>query len=218
MYIKTGLIYVPEDVFAYAIDAESLSEMAASKTLNSHLDTILYNYPVIDARLTVIVIGKVTPAQSHKLTESFLEAFERKRIQFRIVTTNREFAYLVAQLHRAVARHDKSKEDDARNIFSAEKGMRPEEASSSSVFIKDWWGKMLLYMHRLSEEQRRAILQHHPNPFKLMDELVAAPSPTAAMKGIADIVTETGRRLGPVLAQKIYHMLTSEDGQQILIE
>uniref|UniRef100_A0A1I7XZ79 Crossover junction endonuclease MUS81 n=2 Tax=Steinernema glaseri TaxID=37863 RepID=A0A1I7XZ79_9BILA len=208
---------VKENVFAYVMDAHSLSELISSKTLPSYLDSILNQYPVPDARLTVIVYGKVS-ARNDKVTDCFLEAFEKRRIQFRLIESVDDFAYLIAQLHRALAKHDKSKDGESKAVFSAEKGMKPEDASSSDVFIRDWWGKMLLYMHRLSEEQRRAILRHHPNPFVLMDQLIAAPSPTAAMKGLADIVTEAGRRLGPVLAQKIYFMLTSVDGQHILTE
>ncbi|KAK0429434.1 hypothetical protein QR680_011379 [Steinernema hermaphroditum] len=215
--LSVGGSGVKENVFAYVIDAHSLSDLISSKTLLAHLDSVLCNYSIADARVTVIVYGKVT-TRNDKVTDSFLEAFEKSRIQFRLIDSVDDFAYLVAQLHRALAKHDKSKDDEPRNVFSAEKGMKPEDAAGKDEFLRDWWGKMLLYMHRLSEEQRRAILKHHPNPFKLMDELVAAPTPTMAMKGLADIVTETGRRLGPVLAQKIYHMLTSEDGRQILTE
>jgi hypothetical protein len=32
--------------------------------------------------------------------------------------------------------------------------------------VADWWSKMLDHVHRMSEDQKRAIVQAHPNPFK----------------------------------------------------
>lgn len=66
-----------------------------------------------------------------------------------------------------------------------------------------------------SEEQKRAIVQKHPNPFALMDFMLGM-APGDAMYEIAQIQTGTGKRIGPALAQKIFYLLTSLDGSEIL--
>uniref|UniRef100_A0A183CPY2 Crossover junction endonuclease MUS81 n=1 Tax=Globodera pallida TaxID=36090 RepID=A0A183CPY2_GLOPA len=94
--------------------------------------------------------------------------------------------------------------------FVAEKGI-----ADGPSMVSDWWEKMLEHLHRMSEEQKRAIMEAHPNPYKLMEWLLE-PENTAgqAMFALSEIQMESGRRLGPVLAQKIYKMLTSRTGTE----
>lgn len=83
--------------------------------------------------------------------------------------------------------------------------------------VRDWWTRMLQRMHRLSEEQKRALIDKHPSPFRLMDELLELPAGEAIYQ-LANIETEdpNGRHIGPAIAQKIYVMLTSRSGDEIL--
>ena len=45
--------------------------------------------------------------------------------------------------------------------FIAEKGI-----ADGPGMVADWWTKMLDHMHRMSEDQKRAIVNAHPNPIK----------------------------------------------------
>lgn len=74
---------------------------------------------------------------------------------------------------------------------------------------------MLDGAHRFSDDQKRAIVEKHPNPFKLMDRLLKM-SAGDAIYYLADIQTESGRRIGPVIAQKLYLMLTSQAGDEVV--
>lgn len=96
--------------------------------------------------------------------------------------------------------------------LSNEKGI-----SCGENLVRDWWTRMLQRMHRLSEEQKRALVEKHPCPIRLMDQLLELPA-GEAMYQLAMIETEdpNGRRIGPVIAQKIYSMLTSCTGDEIL--
>jgi hypothetical protein len=50
-----------------------------------------------------------------------------------------------------------------------------------------------------------------------MDQLLDPQnSPGDSMFRLSEIQMESGRRLGPILAQKIYMMLTSLDGEEII--
>jgi hypothetical protein len=48
-----------------------------------------------------------------------------------------------------------------------------------------------------------------------MDYLTAS-SPGEAMYELAQIKMETGRQIGPVFAQRIYKILTSSDGSEVI--
>lgn len=45
--------------------------------------------------------------------------------------------------------------------FAIDKGI-----SEGPGMVADWWARMLEHMHRMSEEQKRAILKAYPNPIK----------------------------------------------------
>lgn len=80
----------------------------------------------------------------------------------------------------------------------------------------DWWTRMLEQMHRLSEEQKRALTQNYPNPFDLTKYLLQFNNAGDAIFALANIEMSRGKQIGPVIAQKIYTILTSWDGSEIL--
>jgi hypothetical protein len=81
--------------------------------------------------------------------------------------------------------------------------------------VEDWWSRMLNHMYRLPEECRRAIIDAYPNPFVLLDKLNSMPA-GEAMQHLAEIECSNNRRVGPVVAQKLYMLMTSEDGTEII--
>lgn len=138
-------------------------------------------------------------------------------MQFRFFQTPKDLSLFIAQTHRAIAKLEKRLETEKNNenlpvVNSNEKGI-----SRGVNLVRDWWSRMLERIHHLREEQKRALLDRHPCPFRLMDELLEMPA-GEAMYQLADIETEdlNGRRIGPVIAQKIYTMLTSRRGDEIL--
>ncbi|KAF7623547.1 hypothetical protein Mgra_00010156 [Meloidogyne graminicola] len=171
-------------------------------------------------RLTLIVIGKHS-IRENNLSTLIFDAYERYRAQIRIVPDALDFSFLIVQMHRALAKEEKKNEKIAiaelngiaSNHFTISKGI-----SEGPGIVTDWWARMLEHVPRLSEEQRRAIVKEHPNPIKLMANLlnITTNSPGGSMFKLSEIKGESGKRLGPVMAQRIYKMLTSIDGEEII--
>lgn len=132
-------------------------------------------------------------------------------MQLRFCRTAEDLSYLIAQMHRALAKFEKKMETANNQLHvNVEKGIR-----EGDNLVEDWWSRMLNHMYRLPEECRRAIIELYPNPFVLMDRLDQM-SPGTALQHLADIVCDNGRRVGPAIAQKLYIMMTSEDGHEII--
>ncbi|KAL7070285.1 hypothetical protein ACQ4LE_010218 [Meloidogyne hapla] len=170
-------------------------------------------------RLTLVILGKHL-IRENILSSLIFEAYERYRAQIRIVPDVLDFSFLVVQMHRALAKAEKKSDKKAMaeltgiasNHFVASKGI-----SEGPGMVKDWWTRMLEHVPRLSEEQRRAIVKEHPNPIKLMSNLLdLTNSPGNSMFRLSEIKGESGRRLGPVMAQRIYKILTSMNGEEII--
>lgn len=144
-----------------------------------------------------------------------MDAFERYRTQFRFVSTPADFSYLIAQLHRALAKVERkllAAESTPLPIMVADKGI-----SEGPNLVLDWWTRMLSHMFRLSEESKRAIVAVYPNPFILMEKLLGM-DPGEAIGHLANIKATNGIRVGPIQAQRLYMMLTSLNGDDILVE
>lgn len=90
------------------------------------------------------------------MNDVLFEAFERYRVQFRFAKNALDFSFLIAQLHRAIAKQEKKMEYNMMQlpIIAIEKGIR-----EGPRLVEDWWTRMLEQMHRLSEDQKRALLQ-----------------------------------------------------------
>lgn len=140
-----------------------------------------------------------------------LTLFDRYNAQLRYCHKVEDFAYLVAQMHRTLAKYEKKSESFATQLHvDVEKGIREGEN-----LVEDWWSRMLNHMYRLPEECRRAIIDAYPNPFTLMEKLDEL-APGDAMQHLADIECSNNRRVGPVIAQKLYLLMTSEEGTEII--
>uniref|UniRef100_A0A914HNZ3 SprT-like domain-containing protein n=1 Tax=Globodera rostochiensis TaxID=31243 RepID=A0A914HNZ3_GLORO len=212
-----------QNVFCCVLSGETYSVLVKSRG-NSMMDYLDEQMATVrqkisgDPQLTVVVFG-THHVRENTVSSLIFEAFEKHRIQFRFVSDAFDFSFLIAQYHRALAKMEKKAEkqilveqSDLSNgtHFVAEKGI-----ADGPSMVSDWWEKMLEHLHRMSEEQKRAIMEAHPNPYKLMEWLLE-PDNTAgqAMFALSEIQMESGRRLGPVLAQKIYKMLTSRTGTE----
>ncbi|KAI1716660.1 Essential Meiotic Endonuclease [Ditylenchus destructor] len=202
-----------ENVFATFLEGESLAKLIKENKLHNYLEGHLSEMKVENPHMTVIVFGKC-PTKQNVLDRALFEAYEKFRVQFHILKVSNacNCSFLIVQMHRALAKMEKKAEQDpsAVPVISTEKGIR-----EGPNLVLDWWTRMLETLHRISEEQKRALVDRYPNPFALMDSLLTMKAGDA-MYELAQIETGNGRRIGPVIAQKIYHMLTSSDGTEIL--
>lgn len=140
-----------------------------------------------------------------------LSLFDKYKVQLRFCRNIEDFTYLIAQMHRTLAKMEKKLETFGIQLHvNVEKGIK-----EGDNLVEDWWGRMLDHMHRLPEECRRAIIEVYPNPFVLMEKLDEM-TPGDAMQEFAGIECSNGRRVGPAVAQKLYFMMTSEDGTEII--
>lgn len=117
----------------------------------------------------------------------------------------KELSYLIAQMHRALAKREKKLERAASDlpVINSEKGIR-----EGPGLVRDWWARMLSHMHRLSEEQKRALVDRYPDPFPLMRRLSSMPA-GEAMHEIANVMGGNGRRVGQV-SNFIHHQMTTD--------
>ncbi|KAL3077118.1 hypothetical protein niasHS_013107 [Heterodera schachtii] len=213
-----------QNVFCCVLSGETFSVLVKSRgnSMMDYLDEQMASIrkQIGGAQLTVVVYG-AHHVRENSLSSLVFEAFEKHRIQFRFVSDALDFSFLVAQFHRALAKLEKKVEKqnalgESDSIdgmpFEIEKGIL-----DGPSIVSDWWGKMLEHLHRLSEEQKRAILEAHPNPCRLMDWLLEPENSAGqTMFALSEIQMENGRRLGPILAQKIYKMLTSRTGTELI--
>ncbi|KAI1714428.1 Essential Meiotic Endonuclease [Ditylenchus destructor] len=200
-----------ENVFAAFLEGDSLAKLIKENKLHNYLEGQLSEMKVKNPHMTVIVLGKC-PTKENVLNGALFEAYEKFRVQFRFMSNACNCSFLIVQMHRALAKMEKKAEQDpsAVPVILTEKGIR-----EGPNLVLDWWTRMLETLHRISEEQKRALVDRYPNPFTLMDSLLTMNAGDA-MYEMAQIETGNGRRIGPVIAQKIYHMLTSSDGTEIL--
>nr|pir hypothetical protein F56A6.4 - Caenorhabditis elegans [Caenorhabditis elegans] len=86
---------------------------------------------------------------------------------------------------------------------------------SRSEIVTDWWSKMLTTIDRLSDAQRRAILELIPDPIAAIDKY-SKMDYSLAIQEIGELVAENGRRVGPSMAHRILTMLTDETGNSVV--
>ncbi|VDK44005.1 unnamed protein product [Anisakis simplex] len=157
----------------------------------------------IERRAGQNVVVRIVVYGSHKkqneLSMQIFDIFEEKRAHVHYVNTATDLARLIYHTHRAIARW-KPEGDDVY--------MRGDD------LVTDWWSKMLMHVPRMGNEERRALVRVFPNVFDLMKQL--KQSGEDGIKLIAEIKTDAGRRIGPVLARKVFLMLTSETGEECI--
>ncbi|KAI6178254.1 hypothetical protein M3Y98_00480800 [Aphelenchoides besseyi] len=199
--------------FVIAIDGEMFKSLVQTKQCEELVaNSIVTHAADIEdtAHMTLAVVGAHGVSDS-KINTLSLRLFETHRVQLRFCRDSVDLVYLVAQVHRSLAKMEKKLEQSCGALHvEVEKGIR-----YGDNLVEDWWSRMLNHMYRLPEECRRAILDLYPNPFELMDKLDRMQAGDA-MQHLADIQCTNNRRVGPKIAQKLYHLLTNEDGAEVI--
>jgi len=202
-----------EGCFVHVVDEQTFGHMTKKGELVSFIEKISNDHQHSNSLPNLIVYGQGGPRDTITTTTS-LEAFEQNRSQIRYCKTPQDFSFLIVQLHRAIAKSEKRLAEDNSIVFNVEKGMKDGDIEHLKV---DWWTRMLTHVHRLSEEQKRVLVDRWPNPFTLMDELSSMKS-NEAIKMLANVVANNNRRIGPAAAKWIYTFLTSKDGDEVIVD
>lgn len=200
IYEKFGVTFVTADVF---------KKTCKSNTFFDFTREISEALPFASPQLTVVIHG-VRP--NFRATNLILEAYERDRTQLRFVNSIYEMASFIVRMHRAIAKLENRSRCRSDLIFQTEKGLKEGPA-----LLTDWWSKMLKHIFRLSGEQHRAIITRFPNPFILSQKLQEMKM-CSAVNFLADIRTDEGRRIGSAIARKLFFILTSIDGTEVVDE
>uniref|UniRef100_A0A915Q096 ERCC4 domain-containing protein n=1 Tax=Setaria digitata TaxID=48799 RepID=A0A915Q096_9BILA len=204
---------VLEQFFILSMGVKRYSEFKSAEEIADFVEEYLKKNLFPSARLTIVVYG-LLKLRKEKVADFVLEIFERYRVQTHFVLTTAEYAMLIAQMHRAIARNQSYLEEKIYPIVNIEKGIT--EGDNSSI-VSDWWMKMLSQIHRMGTDAQRAIVNRFPNPHTLSQLLKAMPM-KEGIKMLSDTKLDYGRRIGPVIARKIYLMLTSVSGTEIIDE
>uniref|UniRef100_A0A158R5K6 Crossover junction endonuclease MUS81 n=1 Tax=Syphacia muris TaxID=451379 RepID=A0A158R5K6_9BILA len=195
---------------------DEFKQLNKSRKFFQKLEIISKSLP-FSPQLTVVVYGAKS-MNVESVTHIELEAYERYRIQLRFVNSIYEIGILIARMHRSIAKLLWHAEDAAKIIFETEKGVK-----EGTGLVKDWWSKMLKHTFRLHKDQHRALIERFPEPFSLTSQcvkcfLLLEMGMVDSIKFLANIRTDENRCIGPVIAKKIFYLLTSQDGTEIIDE
>uniref|UniRef100_A0AC35TRY3 Crossover junction endonuclease MUS81 n=1 Tax=Rhabditophanes sp. KR3021 TaxID=114890 RepID=A0AC35TRY3_9BILA len=199
-----------ENVFIEVIDGAKFATLVGTQQLIEHLKKTRETFSG-ESQITVVIYGKhgiTKPA----LMRTTLQVFDETGVQLRFIVEVERLALIFAQFHRSLAKRPLSLKKDAETlmIHKGDKGIK-----EGVDLQKDWWTKMLSAMHRMAEDQKRAIIAHYPNVFELI-QVLEEIGPVAGGKRIANIECENKRKIGPVLAQKLVQTLCSITGDEII--
>ncbi|XGW22392.1 hypothetical protein V3C99_004984 [Haemonchus contortus] len=200
--------FAPQHIFAVVLTSDSLKELIRSKSIEDFVAAQKLSYSVSNSTLVLIVFGK----DSHQLFSFSIELFDCYRTQLHYVNSAQEFATYLAQISRALAKMERSLAHRDRLIVDVEKGIKdapPDE------LVRDWWNKMLAVICRMQDGQRRAIVAAYPNPL-LASKRFLEMGYTLAVRELSELQTEAGRRLGPVMAHRLFMILTDVSGTEIV--
>ncbi|KAK6105790.1 hypothetical protein QQG55_21670 [Brugia pahangi] len=196
-----------------SMNAQRYDQFKSAEDVAEFIEECLKKYPFPSPQLTLVVHGPLK-LRKEKVADFVLEIFERFRAQTRFILSAEEYAMLIAQMHRAIARNANRLEEQILPIVNIEKGITE---SDDSAIISDWWMKMLSQIHRMGTDAQRTIVKAFPSPHALSKLLRTMPM-KEGIKMLADTKMDYDKRIGPVLARKIYLMLTSVNGTEIIDE
>ncbi|CDK13463.1 Crossover junction endonuclease MUS81 [Caenorhabditis elegans] len=177
--------------------------------------------------MLIVSFGRAEIAKKKKLHNLSLQIYEQHRAQIVQIETIAELALFTAQYLRSLARQEKKKLDAGSDggggggaggagghklQYQGDKGI---VIGSRSEIVTDWWSKMLTTIDRLSDAQRRAILELIPDPIAAIDKY-SKMDYSLAIQEIGELVAENGRRVGPSMAHRILTMLTDETGNSVV--
>uniref|UniRef100_A0A8R1XTN9 ERCC4 domain-containing protein n=1 Tax=Onchocerca volvulus TaxID=6282 RepID=A0A8R1XTN9_ONCVO len=196
-----------------SLDAQRYGQFKSADEIAGFIEENLKKYPFPSPQLTIVVHG-LLKLRREKIADFVLEIFERFHAQTRFVLKAEEYAMLIAQMHRSIAQNKNRLEKQVLPIVNIEKGIT--EGDDSSI-VSDWWMKMLSQIHRMGSDAQRTIVNTFPSPHAL-SKLLRTMSMKEGIKFLADTKMDHGRKIGPMLARKIYLMLTSINGTEIIDE
>ncbi|KAL3997427.1 hypothetical protein ACH3XW_10870 [Acanthocheilonema viteae] len=196
-----------------SMNAQRYGQFKSTEEIAEFIEEYLKKYPFSSPQLTLVVYG-LLKMRKEKVADFVLEIFERFRVQTRFIATAEDYAMFISQMHRSIARNESRLEEQILPIVNIEKGITEGD---NSAIIFDWWMKMLSQVHRMGTDAQRAIVNTFPNPHALSKLLRTIPM-KEGMKLLADTKMDYGKKIGPVLARKIYLMLTSVNGSEIIDE
>ncbi|VDK89643.1 unnamed protein product [Litomosoides sigmodontis] len=194
-----------------SMNAQRYGQFKSTEEIVGFVEECLKKYPFPSPQLTLVVYG-LLKLRKEKVADFVLEIFECFRVQTRFIVTPEEYALLIAQMHRAIARNESRLEEQILPIVNVEKGIMEGD---DSTIISDWWMKMLSQVHRMGTDAQRAIANRFPNPHALSKLLRTMPMKEGT-KLLADTKLDYGKRIGSALARKIYLILTSTSGTEII--
>lgn len=217
-----------QNLFAVVVPAETLKDVISSNTLSDFIIEQKSGFQN-GGRCTMLIVsfGRAEIAKKKKLHNLSLQIYEQHRAQIVQIETIAELALFTAQYLRSLARQEKKKLDAGSDggggggaggagghklQYQGDKGI---VIGSRSEIVTDWWSKMLTTIDRLSDAQRRAILELIPDPIAAIDKY-SKMDYSLAIQEIGELVAENGRRVGPSMAHRILTMLTDETGNSVV--
>ncbi|CAI5438984.1 unnamed protein product [Caenorhabditis angaria] len=201
-----------QDVYAIIIPSQTLTDVINSNTLE---DFIVQQKSSGRSLMLIVSYGKLS-IQKKKIYRISLDIFEKHRAQIIQLETSDQVALFTAQFLRSIARREKKRvehgEGEKKVSYDGEKGI---VIGNRDEIVCDWWNKMLATIERISDAQRRAIIKHIPDPIQAIERFLKMDY-SSAVSELANLVAENNRRVGEVMAHRIYTMLTDETGCAIV--
>ncbi|MCP9264200.1 BMA-EME-1 [Dirofilaria immitis] len=173
-----------------SMSAQRYDQFKSAEEIAGFIEESMKKYPFPSPQLTVIVHGLLKLGKE-QVADFVLEIFERFRAQTRFVLKAEEYALLIAQMHRSIARNENRLKEQVLPIVNIEKGIT--EGDNSSI-VSDWWMKMLSQIHRMGTDAQRTIVNTFPNPH-VLSELLKTMSMKEGIKFLADIKMDCGKEL-----------------------
>lgn len=201
--------WVYENQCAFVIAGDSFALMSHGQSLSELFELLSNQVPFSAPRIAVAVYG--SQRRGNNIADAVLEAYVHDNVQVRLLNSPEELARFIAQMHRSIAHKQSRMEKQNQVIVDGEKGIR-----EADDLVKDWWMKMLKRMHRIGDNQCRAIVKEYPDPLALSETLLAIGA-RDGIKLISEVVTDTGGCVGPVIARKIFLMLTATTGREVMV-
>ncbi|CAO4359982.1 unnamed protein product [Caenorhabditis nigoni] len=214
-----------QNLFAVVVPAGTLKDVIESGALTDFIEEQRAGFQNGRCTMLIVAFGKLE-FQKKRIHRISLEIYETHRAQFVQIDSIPELALFSAQYLRSLARREKkrmeektSEDSGASGGAGAHKlqylGEKGIVMGSRREIVSDWWSKMLSTIDRLSDSQRRALIELIPDPIVAIDKY-SKMDYSEAIQEIGDVVAENGRRVGPIMAHRILTMLTDETGNSIV--
>uniref|UniRef100_A0A0K0G076 Crossover junction endonuclease MUS81 n=1 Tax=Strongyloides venezuelensis TaxID=75913 RepID=A0A0K0G076_STRVS len=199
-----------ENTFLLILPGEEFKNLHITNELITSIDSVKRQFN--GEMQGVVIVYEKHSINKPTLYSLCLEVFEKTGVQIKFIKSIEKLILTVAQHHRAIARRPLSLEKNVEGmmIYNGEKGVK-----DGPDLHKDWWYKMLSAIHRINEDQKRAVIDHYPNPFELIN-LLHEIGAYAVVKRISNIQCENGRKIGSIFAQKLVQTLSSVTGDEII--